>query len=321
MSYSQLTFEQRAEIKAYQKIGLNQTAIADLVGVHKSTISRELKRNTGQRGYRSKQAQEKADTRRQQATKKVRFTDQVKQQVIFYLTQEWSPEQISSYLSLNESIDISHETIYQFIWADKRHGGNLFKHLRWSQKKRKKRYGKNDHRGQIKDRISIDERPDIVDKKERIGDWEIDTVIGANHKGALITAVERKSNFCCISFVKKKQADLVAQAIIDMLGPYKSRVLTITIDNGKEFSLHKKIAKQLEAEVYFAHPYSSWERGLNEQVNGLIRQYFPKKSSFENISNEDIAFVENRLNNRPRKKLNFEKPINIFNNSFVALGT
>ena len=136
-----------------------------------------------------------------------------------------------------------------------------------------------------------------------------------------MTAVERKSNFSCISFVKKKEAELVSNAIVEMLKPYKNNVLTITVDNGKEFAMHKKIAKHLETDVYFAHPYSSWERGLNEQVNGLIRQYFPKKSSFTNISKNDTIFVEDRLNNRPRKKLKFEKPKNIFSNSSVALGT
>jgi len=321
MSYSQLTFEQRAMIKACLKLGHNQSEIADLLGVHNSTISRELKRNSGQRGYRPQQAQEKADTRRKSAVKNVRFTDAVKQRVLFYLKQDWSPEQISNYLSINEAINISHETIYQFLWADKQDGGQLFKHLRWCHKKRKKRYGKNDHRGQIKDRTSIDERPVIVDKKERIGDWEIDTVFGANHQGALVTAVERKSNFSCISFVKKKEAELVSSAIVEMLAPYKTKVVTITVDNGKEFAMHKSIAQQLEADVYFAHPYSSWERGLNEQVNGLIRQYFPKNSSFKNITKQDTVFVESRLNNRPRKKLKFEKPINIFHNSSVALGT
>lgn len=321
MSYSQLTSEQRTEIKAYLKIGLDQTQIADLVGVHKSTISRELKRNTGQRGYRPKQAQEKTETRRKTSVKHIRFTDKVKQRVVFYVEQDWSPEQISNYLSINEAINISHETIYKFIWTDKQNGGTLYKHLRWCNKKRQKRYGKNDRRGQIKDRVSIDQRPAVVDKKQRVGDWEIDTIIGANHQGALVSAVERKSNFSCIRFVQKKEAGLVAKAIFDMLEPYKSHVLTITVDNGKEFAMHNTIAKLLEADVYFAHPYSSWERGLNEQVNGLIRQYFPKKSNFKNISKSDTKFAENRLNNRPRKKLKFQKPIDIFSNSLVALGT
>ena len=183
MKYKQLTYEQRVTIYAYLQIGLIITKIADLIGVNKSSISRELTRNTGLRGYRPKQAQQKADLRRQDTPKNIRFTETVKERVNFYLKQDWSPEQISGRLALEEDIHISHETIYQYIWADKKAGGDLYKHLRGSRKKKKKRYGKKDSRGQIKDRISIDLRPEVVDNKERIGDWEIDTIIGANHKG------------------------------------------------------------------------------------------------------------------------------------------
>jgi len=321
MKYKQLSFEQRIEIRALLKIGCLQSQIANQLGVHKSTISREIKRNSGLRGYRPKQAQVLTDHKRGHARKHIRFTDRVKQRAIHYLNQDWSPEQIANYLSLNENINISHETIYQFVWADKIVGGDYHTHLRWRHKKRKKRYGTYDRRGQIKDRISIDERPDIVDRKQRIGDWEIDTVIGKNHQGALVTAVERKSHFTCIEYVPKKEAELVTNAIIKILEPYKHRVLTITVDNGKEFAFHKTIAKQLETNTYFAHPYCSWERGLNEHVNGLIRQYFPKKYDFRNITKQDTTFVENRLNNRPRKTLNFKKPNDIFSSSLVALET
>ena len=321
MKYKQLTYEDRVKIYAYLQLGLVITKISNLVGVHKSSISRELKRNTGLRGYRPKQAQQKADLRRQGASKNIRFTETVKERVNFYLNQDWSPEQICGRLALEEDIHISHETIYQYIWADKKAGGDLYKHLRCSRKKKKKRYGKTDRRGQIKDRISIDERPEVVDNKERIGDWEIDTVIGSNHKGALVTVAERKSRFSRIEYVPKKEAKLVTDAIVNMLMPFKSRVLTITADNGKEFALHKKIAQELEAKVYFAHPYHSWERGLNENTNGLIRQYFPKKYDFRKITKQDTVFVENRLNNRPRKILDFKKPSEIFLNYSVALGT
>ena len=322
MAYRQLTCEKRNEIKAYLKIGLKLILIAKLINVHKSTISRELKRNSGLRGYRPKQAQEKTNSRKKNSRKNTRLTEVVKQRVEFYIKQDWSPEQISGRLALAEDIHISHETIYQYIWADKKAGGDLYKHLRCSHKKRKKRYGKKDRRGQIPDRISIDERPEIVDKKERVGDWEIDTIIGANHQGALVSAVERKSRLTCIEHVPNKEADIVSETIINMLKPFKGKVLfTITVDNGKEFALHKKIAKELETKVYFAHPYHSWERGLNENTNGLIRQYFPKKSDFKKITKNDIIFVENRLNNRPRKSLKFKKPKDIFLDSFVALGT
>lgn len=321
MAYNQLSYEQRNEIKAYLKLGLKMVFIAHLIGVHKSTISRELKRNSGLRGYRPKQAQHKANLRRKNSRKNSRFTEAVKQQVEFYIKQDWSPEQISGYLALAEDIHISHETIYQYIWTDKRNGGSLYKHLRWSHKKRRKRYGNRDRRGQIKDRVSIDQRPQVVEKKARIGDWEVDTIIGKNHHGALVTAVERKTMFTCINYVPSKSAEMVTTALAQMLLPFKKQILTITVDNGKEFALHQKIAEALEANVYFAHPYHAWERGLNEHINGLIRQYFPKNNDFNKIDKEKILFVQNRLNQRPRKSLKFEKPVTIFLHNLVALGT
>jgi IS30 family transposase len=321
MSYQHLTYENRIEIKAYLSCGMNQAQIARKLGVHKSTISRELKRNKGQKGYRPKQAHKRAQQRQRQAAKHVRFTADVKQRVIHYLRLHWSPEQIAGYLRVNENIFISHETIYQFIWQNKKNGGDLYLYLRHASKKRKKRYGKKDHRGQIKDRISIDQRPQIVDEKERIGDWEIDTIIGKNHKGALVSAVERKSQYTCISHVPRREAELVAEAIVEMLSPYKDQVFTITIDNGKEFSLHKTIAEKLKAKVFFAHPYCAWERGLNEQVNGLIRQYFPKKTDLSVVTEQQLHFVQTRLNQRPRKLLDFKSPAEVFLYESVALET
>jgi IS30 family transposase len=321
MGYKQLTYENRNEIKAYLKLGLKMVFIAYLIGVHKSTISRELKRNSGLRGYRPNQAQDKANWRKKNSRKNIRLTEVVKQRIAFYLKQDWSPEQISGRLAVAEDLQISHETIYQYIWADKQAGGDLYQHLRGARKKKKKRYGKKDHRGQIKDRVSIDERPASVANKERLGDWEIDTIIGSHHQGALVSAVERTTKLTCIEIVPQKQADIVSQTIINMLKPLQGKVLTITVDNGKEFALHNKIAQELGAKVYFAHPYHSWERGLNENTNGLIRQYFPKKYDFRNITKQDTVLVENRLNNRPRKTLNFKKPIEIFFNNSVALGT
>ena len=321
MSYKQLTFEQRVAIKAYLKIGLALCQIAQHIGVHKATISRELQRNTGFKGYRPQQAQQKTEARRFLAAKQVRFTPTVKQRVAFYLQQDWSPEQISGYLKLKENIHISHETIYQQVWADKRAGGTLYRHLRWSQKKKRKRYGSRDRRGQIPNRVSIEERPAVVDQKARLGDWELDTIIGSNHHGALVSAVERKSRLTCLKRVPHKTAELVKAAITDKLGVFKHQVHTLTVDNGKEFALHQQLAAALDAAVYFAHPYCSWERGLNENTNGLVRQYFPKNYDFRAITDQDILFVENRLNNRPRKSLNFQTPNEIFFNSAVALGT
>jgi transposase, IS30 family len=216
---------------------------------------------------------------------------------------------------------VSHETIYQFIIDDQKLGGELYKHRRLGRKKRRKRLKDKDRRGQILNRVSIDERPAVVNSKERVGDWEIDTIIGKNHKGVIVTAVERKTKFSCMKHVLKKEAPLVTMALIDMLKPYKQLVHTLTGDNGKEFSEHEKIAQALQANFYFAHPYSSWERGLNENTNGLIRQYFPKKTSLLNVSDKEVSIVQKRLNKRPRKTLNFESPELLFHNSFVALGT
>lgn len=319
MSYKQLTQEQRYAIYVLLKTGISKRETAETIHVSRSTVYRELQRNAGQRGYRYKQAQRLAEHRRHQS-KNIRFTAEVQNLVVTYLQVDWSPEQISAVLKRDHHIRISPERIYQFIWADKHAGGSYYKHLRQSQKKKRKRYNSKDSRGQIKDRISIKERPTIVDNKERIGDWEADTVIGKNHKGALVTLVERKTKFTTIMYVPNKSAELVANAIIEMLTPYKNRVYTITNDNGKEFAQHKRIAERLEANVYFATPYHSWERGLNENTNGLIRQYFPKNKAFGDINEKGICFVEKKLNQRPRKTLGFKTPEQcFFNNQTVAL--
>jgi len=321
MSYKQLTLEQRYEIYGLLHTNLSKSEISQRVGVHKSTLYRELKRNRGLRGYRAWQAAQKAERRRQQASKHIRFIDTVKERVEHYLKEDWSPEQISGYLAEQEKIHLSHETIYQHVWANKRAGGTLCKHLRWSRRKRRKRYGKHDQRGHIRNRVSIDERPQVVEQKTRVGDWEVDTIIGKRHKGALVTAVERKTKLTCIKQVVDKKADTVTQALIDLLSPYKKQVLTITVDNGKEFASHQKIAQALGAAVYFAHPYHAWERGLNENTNGLIRQYFPKNSDLTTPNNTKVRFVQNRLNKRPRKSLNFKTPEELFAKQTVALET
>ena len=321
MKSKQLIYERRIEIHALLKAGCNQTKIAQIIGVNKSTVSREIKRNTGQRGYRPIQANQHALGRRRGAAKNIRFTDEIKQEVCKRLELDWSPEQISGWLKVNDKPYVSHETIYRFIIDDQASGGKLYKHLRRGRKKRRKRLKNKDRRGQIPNRVSIERRDPIVEAKERVGDWEIDTIIGRNHKGALVTAVERKTKYSCIRHVPKKEAALVAEALIEMLSPFKELVFTITGDNGKEFSEHEKIAAALNAQFYFAHPYSSWERGLNENTNGLIRQYFPKKTSLLHIDELDVVAVQNKLNDRPRKTINFETPRQLFLNSLVALGT
>ena len=310
--YSQLTEVQRYQIEALKKAKKDQKEIAVILGVSPSTISREFKRNTGQRGYRPKQAHIKALTRREEACKVIKMTAEVVTLIEAKIRLDWSPEQVSGWLNEEQAISISHERIYQHVWADKRQEGTLYKHLRHSHKKRKKQYGSKDKRGQIRNRVSIDERPEIVEQKTRIGDWEIDTVIGQNHQGALVTIVDRVSKFTLIKKVDSKHAEVVTEATITLLKPYLDKTLTITADNGKEFAGHESMTEQLNAAVYFAHPYHSWERGLNENTNGLIRQYFTKGSSFENITDEQVEDVMNKLNHRPRKTLNYKTPHSVF---------
>jgi transposase, IS30 family len=310
MSYTQLTQEQRYQISALLKTEHSQTKIAADIGVNKSTISRELRRNRGQRGYRPKQAHRIAEQRRRKSVHN-RITIETWARIEEKLRQDWSPEQVSGWLKKNKDTAVSHEWIYQYIYADKRAGGDLHKHLR-CQKKRRKRAGDYDRRGKIPNQVSIEERPEIVEKRERLGDWEADTIIGGGKRGAIVTLVERKSRFTLLKQVARRTAAAVEDAILDLLRPYQPSTHTITFDNGKEFANHLSIARELQANVFFAHPYSSWERGTNENTNGLIRQYFPKGSDFSSITDDQVSFVKERLNDRPRKCLDFQAPAMVF---------
>lgn len=312
MNYTQLTQEERYQISVLLKAGHNQNEIASFLERSPATISRELKRNKGRRGYRPKQAHSKSVERR--AANARQIDEATWQFAEEKLMQQWSPEQISGH------VYISHETVYQRVYADKRAGGLLWKNLR-CQKKRKKRYGKTDRRGVIPNRLSIDERPAIVDKRCRIGDWEADTIIGKNHRQAIVSLVERKSKLTLIHKVERKTAENVSKAMIKLLKPHRSKVYTVTSDNGREFAGHETIAENLQADFYFAHPYSSWERGTNENTNGLIRQYFPKNRDFTTITQQEIDTVMERLNNRPRKRLGFLTPNQVFFKPGVALQT
>jgi IS30 family transposase len=293
-----------------KKAGQNQTQIAQMVGCDKSTISRELRRNCGQKGYRPYQADEFAYDR-QCAAYRSRIAWETWRKVERLLRQDWSPEQISGRLKLEKQPTVSHECIYLYIYAEKRRGGTLHQHLR-SQKKQRKRYNGYIRRGQIPNRTSIDKRPKIVASKGRFGDWEADTIVGARHKGGILSAVERKSKLTRLRKLVTKAAAEMKDNTIKLLGPLAARVHTITVDNGKEFCEHELIAAGLQARVYFAHPYASWERGLNENSNGLVRQYFPKKYEFARISDQDLQLVEDLLNNRPRKTLGYWTPNEVF---------
>ena len=284
MKYKQLTYEQRYAIEHMLKEKHCKKSIISTLKLSESTFYRELKRNCKSRSYNAKYAQMLSEERKRTGHYKTCFTFEMEKIIRSKMIDfQWSPEQIVGWSKLQNIDMVSHERIYQFILKDKKEGGLLYKQLRTGQKIYKKRYGSKDTRGSIPNRVSIDKRPCVVQNKERIGDLEIDLIIGSNHKGALLTIVDRKTSYVFIEPLKSKNAQEVTKAIHNALIPYKQWVKTITSDNGKEFALHQKIAKKLEIDYYFAHPYASWERGLNEYTNKLIRQYFPKKMELNNI--------------------------------------
>lgn len=313
MKHKQLTFEQRYAIEHMLKDKHSKKSIISTLGLVESTFYRELKRNCKRRVYNAKHANMLAEERRKTGHYKTVFTSGMEKTIKDKMeNHQWSPEQIVGWCKARNIKMVSHERIYQFVLKDKLAGGLLFKHLRTGQKIYKKRYGSKDRRGVIPNKVSIDDRPEVVQNKERIGDFEIDLIIGANHKGALLTIVDRKTSFVLIEPLKSKGAVEVTKAVCNALIPYKKWIQTITSDNGKEFALHEQIAAKLELSYYFAHPYSSWERGLNEYTNKLIRQYFPKQMELDKVSIQDTLLVMNKLNSRPRKIYGFKTPNYLF---------
>lgn len=321
MSYYQLTKEERYQIYALLKAGHKQKDIALLLNRSASTVSREVNRNRGRRGYRPAQAQQFSDGRRRNASKAIKVCCDTLSWINQLIRQDLSPQQVVDYLRQHKKIQLHHETVYQIIYADKAKGGDLHKHLRIAFKPYRKRYGHYDRRGKIKNRVDIDARPAIVEARRRIGDWEGDTIVGKGKKSALLTMVERKSLYTIIVRLTGKRADLLAAAAVLHMKSFANKVKTITFDNGLEFSNHQTIASALNADVYFAHPYASWERGTNENTNGLIRQYFPKGTDFNTVKDDQIQFVMDRLNNRPRKTRGCRSPNEIFKGLRVDLLT
>ena len=316
--YKHLTIVQRHEIKALHQAGYSLSFIGSQLGLHKSTISRELKRNARQWGsYDPNLAQQIANDRKERFSLNRKFSPGMEKFIREKLqSHQWSPEQIKGYCQQNNIPMVSHQRIYQFVYQDRQNGGDLYKNLRTAQRKRRKKYGGLKPNHTLKNRVSIDLRPTVVNNKERFGDWEIDTIMGKNNKGAILTVVERKSAFLLMAKLNGKNATELAKSTIRLLAPYKDKVHTITSDNGCEFARHKKIAKKLNADFFFAHPYSSWERGLNEYTNKLIRQYIPKKSSFDNINHQLINDINLKINMRPRKNLNYKSPLIVYLSNF-----
>jgi IS30 family transposase len=298
---------------------MTMSEIAKEIKVHRSTVWREIRRNSTPYRYNPSRAIRVARERHQRKPKR-RIDHETWAMVELLLGHEWSPEQISMRLKLEGCGSVSHETIYLHIYRDKQKGGVLYINLR-RQHRYRKRIHKYCKRFGWDTRRPIAERPAIVETRSRLGDWEADTIIGREKKGGILSLVERRSRFCLLEKVPTKSPDTVAEAICERLMPIKDKVVTITSDNGFEFRHHQKIALNLNADFFFADPYSSWQRGTNENTNGLVRQYFPKKTDFSVLSESHIQFVNDRLNNRPRKALGFRTPNEVFYNHFVALIT
>ena len=280
---------------------------------HKSTIGRELKRNSTKRGkYNADTANMYANERKERFARNRKFTPFVKTTIDKYIIQEqWSPEQIVGYCRKKSIEMVSVERIYQYIRENKANGGNLYKHLRHKLKHRKRSVGNT--KIHIKDRISIDQRSEKANNREEFGHFEMDLVVGKNNKGAILTITERKTKqFFCRYLPYGKVAKEVSKAVIHELMPFKEHVLSITTDNGLEFADHKTIAKKLNTTIYFAHPYSSWEKGQIEYCNKLLRQFIPKKSIINKDNTLNLNKIQIKINNRPRKNLNYEKPFKLF---------
>ncbi|MDD4684915.1 MAG: IS30 family transposase [Bacteroidales bacterium] len=313
-----LTREQRYTICKLKNKDHTNKYIADILGVDKSTVGRELKRNSDKRSgkYSFDLADRKAKQRQKTKKKKEIFLPCYKEIIKYFLIEnQYSPEQISG-LHKRYSLDfVSHETIYKWIWEEKKKGSEdkLHLHLRRQGRRNRKRGNNYDNRGLIKNRVDISERPIEVERRERFGDLEIDLIIGENHKGALLTINERKTGIVKIRKLEGKEAKPLAQETINVLSPFKDLIHTITADNGKEFAYHEEIARKLNILFYFARPYHSWERGSNENLNGLIRQYFKKGMDFSKLTDKMIQEVEDKLNNRPRKRFGYLSPLEQLN--------
>ena len=306
MTYQHLSKTERYQIFILMKDGKTQSQIATLMDRHKSTISRELARNTGLKGYRPKQVCLLAEERSLGSRNAVQINPKDWDIAVTCLHKKWSPEQIA------DQVGISHETIYRHVYADKAAGGSLWEQLR-CQKKCKKRYASGrDRRGKIIGRRPISERPEHIEVRSQVGHWEGDTVIGPAHKQAVVTLVERKSGYALIAKVSNKTSDLVSQAIITKLNAVTPLVKTMTFDNGKEFAEHSRIDTALQSTTYFADPLASWQRGSNENFNGLLRQYIPKKRPLSTVTNQELRMIQAELNSRPRKRLGFKTPNEVF---------
>jgi IS30 family transposase len=316
MTYRRLSPEERYMLAALRRQGLNQSDIALALGRHRSTVCRELRRN-GTRAdgrYRAFTAQERTNGRRSRSRRNRRFKAEDFALVDELLRRQWSPEQVAGHLRRTDQLLISHETIYRHVWRDKRAGGLLHTHLRGARKKRRKRYGAYDSRGRLAGKRMISERPAEVESRESVGHWEADTVIGTGSKDCVVTLVERKTGLVFIGKLKDRTAESLSRRVARLIRG-AGRVETVTADNGTEFHGYGRIEQGTGVTFYFARPYHSWERGSNENANGLLRQYPPKGVSMAGLSRQQCNAIARRLNTRPRKRLGFRTPLDCFKES------
>jgi IS30 family transposase len=316
MSYKQFSLKQRNQLKALIDVGTEQKEIADVIEISESAISRELSRNGGKATYDPKKAHQRAKNRRKKANKrfnKIRTTEWLKRHIVRKLKKYWSPEQISGRLERNKGKKIiSYEAIYQYIYTDRQ---DLKQYLRCQKGKYRRKRGtkaRARQREAIKKR-NIDQRPEIIEKRGRIGDWEGDTIVGTDRKSGILTHVDRRSGYLLADKLERKYKEIVAKATIrSFKNVPRKKKKSITYDNGTEFSDHEYIEKKAAMTVYFANPYHSWERGTNENTNGLLRQFFPKKCPLNAVTQEEVKEAEKSLNNRPRKRLGYLTPYEVF---------
>lgn len=314
MTYHQITCGERYMLAALRRQGLKQSEIARQLGRHRSTISRELKRNCSRLDgyYRASKAQEQTNGRRCRSRRNQRFTRQDFQRIERLLYRQWSPEQVVGHLRRSRALVISHETIYRHIWRDKKTGGLLYTHLRGAQKRRRKRYGHYDSRGRLAGKRHISARPASVESRSQIGHWEIDTVMGTGSKDCIMSLVERKTGLLLIGKLADRTKESLNKRAIQSIKKHAPLFATITADNGTEFHDYKGIEQRTPVKFYFATPHHSWERGTNENTNGLIRQYLPKGTSMAELTQHQCNTIAHKLNTRPRKRLDFKTPLECF---------
>lgn len=316
---NQLTMREREVLSQMRYAGESKAAIARRLGRSKSTIGRELKRNASGEGYSAITAQRAAD-RRRRTRPLVRKMDrpEVNDEVRRGLARSWSPDQVAGRMRREHPREptrcVSHQTIYDWVRRDP-HREHWEGYLRRGGKRRPK----HDRRGKLKGTVSVADRPKVVDERRRFGDWEGDTVVGAKHRGALVTHVERKSGYLLTARIDQKKSVPVNRATRRLFATLPEGLRrTLTLDNGKEFAGHEAMARQNALRIYFAAPYASWQRGTNENTNGLVRQYFPKGTDFTQVSHQELSRVAQEINDRPRKRLGYRTPREVLNQYFPS---